>query len=205
MDQPHAVLVASPGLGHLIPILELGNCLSSVLNVQVTILAVTSGSSSSTETEAIHNLVEPDATVFTKIRVKVRAMKSAVRDAVESMKPKPTVMIVDFFGTGLMSVADDLGLTAKYVYVPSHAWFLAVMVYLPVWDTTVEGEYVEIKEPLKIPGCKPMGRKELMEPMLDQSDQQYKECVRAVLEVPMSDGVLVNTWKDRELGLRLRR
>ncbi|XP_010468740.1 PREDICTED: UDP-glycosyltransferase 72D1 [Camelina sativa] len=215
MDQPHAVLVASPGLGHLIPILELGNRLSSVLNVQVTILAVTSGSSSSTETEAIRaaaartacqitelpsmdidNLVEPDATVFTKIMVKVRAMKSSVRDAVESMKPKPTVMIVDFLGTGLMSVADDLGLTAKYVYVPSHAWFLAMMVYLPVWDTTVEGEYVEIKEPLKIPGCKPMGRKELVETMLYRSDQQYKECVRAGLEVPMSDGVLVNTWEE---------
>ncbi|EOA30496.1 hypothetical protein CARUB_v10013620mg [Capsella rubella] len=215
MDQPNVVLVASPGLGHLIPILELGNRLSSVLNVNVTILAITSGSSSSAETEAIRvaaartacqitelpsvdidNLVEPDATVFTKIMVKIRATKSAVREAVESMKPKPTVMIVDFLGTGLMSVADDLDLTAKYVYVPSHAWFLAVMVYMPVWDTTVEGEYVDIKEPLKIPGCKPVGRKELMETMLDRSDQQYKECVRAGLEVPTSDGVLVNTWEE---------
>ncbi|KAG7579627.1 UDP-glucuronosyl/UDP-glucosyltransferase [Arabidopsis thaliana x Arabidopsis arenosa] len=215
MDQPHALLVASPGLGHLIPILELGNRLSSVLNIHVTILAVTSGSSSPTETEAIRaaaartaceitelpsmeieDLVEPNATVATKIVVKMRAMKSKVRDAVESMKRKPTVMIVDIFGTGLMSVADDVGLTAKYVYIPSHAWLLAVMVYLPVLDTVVEGEYVDIKEPLKIPGCKPVGRKELMETMLDRSDQQYKECVRVGLEVPMSDGVLVNTWEE---------
>ncbi|CAD5318844.1 unnamed protein product [Arabidopsis thaliana] len=215
MDQPHALLVASPGLGHLIPILELGNRLSSVLNIHVTILAVTSGSSSPTETEAIHaaaarticqiteipsvdvdNLVEPDATIFTKMVVKMRAMKPAVRDAVKLMKRKPTVMIVDFLGTELMSVADDVGMTAKYVYVPTHAWFLAVMVYLPVLDTVVEGEYVDIKEPLKIPGCKPVGPKELMETMLDRSGQQYKECVRAGLEVPMSDGVLVNTWEE---------
>lgn len=215
IDHPHALLVASPGLGHLIPILELGNRLSSVLNIHVSILAVTSGSSSSTETEAIRaaaartacqitelpsadvdNLVEPDATVVTKIVAKMRAMKPAVHDAVDSMKQKPTVMIVDFFGTGLMSVADDLDLTAKYVYVPSHAWFLALMVYLPVLDTVVEGEYVEIKEPLKIPGCKPVGPKELMETMLDRSDRQYKECVKAGLEVPMSDGVLVNTWEE---------
>jgi hypothetical protein len=128
--------------------------------------------------------------------VKMRAMKPAVRDAVKLMKRKPTVMIVDFLGTELMSVADDVGMTAKYVYVPTHAWFLAVMVYLPVLDTVVEGEYVDIKEPLKIPGCKPVGPKELMETMLDRSGQQYKECVRAGLEVPMSDGVLVNTWEE---------
>lgn len=85
MEHPHVLLVASPGLGHLIPALELGNRLSFVLNVHVTILAITSGSSSLTETETIHtaaargtceiielpsvdidHLVEPDATVVTK-------------------------------------------------------------------------------------------------------------------------------------------
>ncbi|KAL1212320.1 UDP-glycosyltransferase 72D1 [Cardamine amara subsp. amara] len=95
-----------------------------------------------------------------------------------------------------MSVASDLDLTAKYVYVPSHARFLAVLVYLPILDKIVEGEYVKIKEPLKIPGCKPVGPKELMEMMLDRSDQQYKECVRVGLEIPMSNGVLVNTWEE---------
>uniref|UniRef100_A0A1J3D3H9 Glycosyltransferase n=1 Tax=Noccaea caerulescens TaxID=107243 RepID=A0A1J3D3H9_NOCCA len=215
MDQPHALLVASPGLGHLIPMLELGNRLSSVLNVKVTVFAVTTGSSSPTETEAIHaaaargtceitvlppvdidHLVEPDATVVTKIYVKMRAMKPAFQDAVKSMNRKPTVMVVDFFGTGLMSAADEAGVTAKYVYVPSHAWFLAVIVYLPVWDKVVEGEYVDIKEPLKIPGCRPVGPDDLLDTMLDRSDQQCRECVRCGEEVPMSDGVLVNTWEE---------
>ncbi|KAL1195927.1 UDP-glycosyltransferase 72D1 [Cardamine amara subsp. amara] len=214
MDQAHALLVASPGLGHLIPVLELGNRLSSVLNVHVTILAVISGSSSLTEIETIHaattrgtceimelpsvdidHLVEPDATVVTKIAAKMRAMKSAVRDAVKSMKRKPTVMIVDFLGTNLISI-DDVGVMAKYVYVPSHAWFLALIVYLPVLDKVVEGEYVEIKEPLKIPGCKPVGPKELLDTMLNRSNQQYRECVQTGLEIPMSDGILVNTWEE---------
>nr|CCO13612.1 anthocyanidin 3-O-glucosyltransferase like protein [Arabis alpina] len=215
MDKPHALLIASPGLGHLIPVLELGNRLSSVLNVHINVLAVTSGSSSQTETEAIraaaasgackitelpsvdvNHLVEPDATVATKIFVTMRAMKPAAREAVKSMSRKPTVMIVDFFGTGLMSLADEVGMTGKYVYVPSHAWFLAVMVYLPVLDKVVEGEYVDIKEPMKIPGCKPVGPKELMETMLDRSDRQYRECLQGGEEIPTSDGVLVNTWEE---------
>ncbi|CAH2051318.1 unnamed protein product [Thlaspi arvense] len=202
MDQPHALLVASPGLGHLIPILELGNRLSSVLNVQVTILAVTAGSSSPIETTAIQaavakdHLVEPDAKVVTKIVVKMRAMKPALRDAVKSMNRKPTVMIVDFFGTGLMSVAEDVGVRDKYVYIPSQAWFLALMVYLPVLDKVVEGEYVDIKEPMKIPGCRPVGPDELMDPMLDRSNRQYRECVQCGEEISMSDGVLVNTWEE---------
>ncbi|EOA32973.1 hypothetical protein CARUB_v10016303mg [Capsella rubella] len=175
-QQPHAVLVASPGLGHLIPVLKLGNRLSSVLNVHVTVLAITSGSSSLAETETIHaaaargncevielpsvdidHLLEPDATVVTRIAAKMRVMKSAVWDAVKSMKRKPTVLIVDLFGTGLLSIG-DVGVMKKYVYIPSHAWFLALMVYLPVLDKVVHGEYVEIKEPMKIPSCKPVGK-----------------------------------------------
>ncbi|CAN7101177.1 unnamed protein product [Brassica rapa subsp. narinosa] len=214
MDQPHALLVASPGLGHLIPILELGNRLSSVLNIHVTILAVTSGSSP-IETEAIRAAVargtcevrelpstdidhSPDATVPTKIIEMMRATKTktAVQDAVKSMNRKPTVMIVDIFGTGLMSIADDIGVNATYVYVPSHAWFLAVVVYTPVLDRVVEGEYTDIKEPMKIPGCRPVGPDELMETMLDRSNPQYRECMRCCMEIPMSHGVLVNTWEE---------
>ena len=216
MEQPHALLVASPGLGHLIPILELGNRLSSVLNFRVTVLAVTSGSSSLAETEAIRAVVargtcevtelpsvdidyfvEPDATVFTKIVEKMRATKPVVQDAIKLMTQKPTVMIVDFLGTGMMSIADDVGM-AKYVYVASHAWFLAVLVYLPVLDKVVEGEYIDIKEPMKIPGCRPVGADDLMETMLDRSNRHYRECVRCGEEIPMtmSDGVLVNTWEE---------
>ncbi|CAH8357143.1 unnamed protein product, partial [Eruca vesicaria subsp. sativa] len=214
MEHPHALLVASPGLGHLIPILELGNRLSSVLNIHVTILAVTSGSSL-TETEAIRaavaigtckitelphvdidHIVAPDATVVTRIVEKMRVTMPAVKDAVKSMDRKPTVMIVDFFGTGLMSIADDVGVKAKYVYVPSHAWFLAVMVYLPVLDKVVKGEYIDIKNPLNIPGCRPVGPHELLDTMLDRSDQQYRECVHSGEEISMSDGILVNTWED---------
>ncbi|KAF3590443.1 hypothetical protein DY000_02020634 [Brassica cretica] len=214
MEQPHALLVASPGLGHLIPILELGNRLSSVLNFRVTVLAVTSGSSSLAETEAIRAVVargtcevtelpsvdidyffEPDATVFTKIVEKMRATKPVVQDAIKLMTQKPTVMIVDFLGTGMMSIADDVGM-AKYVYVASHAWFLAVLVYLPVLDKVVEGEYIDIKEPMKIPGCRPVRADDLMETMLDRSNRHYRECVRCGEEIPMSDGVLVNTWEE---------
>ena len=216
MEQPHALLVASPGLGHLIPILELGNRLSSVLNFRVTVLAVTSGSSSLAETEAIRAVVargtcevtelpsvdidyfvEPDATVFTKIVEKMRATKPVVQDAIKLMTQKPTVMIVDFLGTGMMSIADDVGM-AKYVNVASHAWFLAVLVYLPVLDKVVEGEYIDIKEPMKIPGCRPVGADDLMETMLDRSNRHFRECVRCGEEIPMtmSDGVLVNTWEE---------
>ncbi|CAF1706670.1 BnaC03g48470D [Brassica napus] len=214
MDQPHALLVASPGLGHLIPILELGNRLSSVLKIHVTILAVTSGSSP-IETEAIRAAVargtcevrelpsididhSPDATVPTKIIEMMRATKTktAVQDAVKSMNRKPTVMIVDIFGTGLMSIADDFGVNATYVYVPSHAWFLAVVVYTPVLDRVVEGEYTDIKEPMKIPGCRPVGPDELMETMLDRSNPQYRECMRSSGPTEKADNIL--EWLDKQ-------
>ncbi|XP_010531180.2 PREDICTED: UDP-glycosyltransferase 72D1 [Tarenaya hassleriana] len=213
-SKPHALLLARPGMGHVIPVLELAHRLSSSLHFRVTVFLGPFGRAmSSAESHTaraamargsfdvrelppvdVTSLVEPDAAAVTKLTVTMREMRPAVLATALGMRPKPTVLIVDLFGTEVLSIAEEIGVAAKYVFVASHALFLALKVYLPVLDKLVEGEYTEQKEPMKIPGCRPVRPDELIDPMLDRSNRQYQECVRVSLEIPTSDGVFIFIW-----------
>ncbi|KAK9948696.1 hypothetical protein M0R45_004261 [Rubus argutus] len=70
------------------------------------------------------------------------------------------------------------------------------MTYSPTLDKEVEGEYVEQTEPLKIPGCRPVRPEYVIDPMLDRTNQQYSECIRIGVEIPLGDGILLNTWEE---------
>ncbi|GMY11585.1 anthocyanidin 3-O-glucosyltransferase 5-like [Fagus crenata] len=213
ISKPHAVLLSSPGTGHLIPVLELGTRLVTHHNFTVTIFVVNSHMSPAESqvlqssltpklcdiielpTVDISGLVEPNAAVVTLLAVMMREVRSSLRSAISAMKQRPTVLIVDLFGTESLSIADEFDML-KYVYWPSKAWCLALTIYCPYLDKLVVGEYVHQKEPLKIPGCNPIKPDEVVDPMLDRTKQQYFEYLRIGAEAVMSDGILVNTWED---------
>nr|POF00564.1 anthocyanidin 3-o-glucosyltransferase 5 [Quercus suber] len=85
----------------------------------------------------------------------------------------------------------------KYVYIASNAWFLAFL-YSPNLDKEVEGEYEDQKEPFIIPGCRSLRPHEVFDTMLDRNNQQYHVLIRAGIEIPLSDGILLNIWEDLE-------
>lgn len=145
----------------------------------------------------ISHLVDPDAEVITKLAVMMREARPALKSEISSMKCRPTVLIVDLFGTEALEIGNEFDMM-KYVYVPSTAWFLALTVYAPTLDKLVEGEYIEKKEPFQIPGCKPVRPEDVVEPMKDRTNQQYLEYLRMGAEFTMCDGILLNTWEDLE-------
>ncbi|KAB5547686.1 hypothetical protein DKX38_011092 [Salix brachista] len=212
-SKPHVVLLASIGMGHLIPILELGKRLSTHQNFDVTIFAVASQSSAA-ESQILHSamtenlceivelppvnisgLVSPDAAVVTQICVIMREIKPALRSAISGLSFRPAALIVDLFGSEAMMVADEFEML-KYVYIPSNAWFLALTIYIPILDKVVQGEYVDQKEPLKIPGCKAVRPEDVVDPMVDRANQHYLEYVRMGMDIPKCDGILLNIWED---------
>ncbi|VVA09671.1 PREDICTED: anthocyanidin [Prunus dulcis] len=214
ISQPHAAILCSPGMGHLIPVIELAKRLVNHHNVTVTIFAVQSNTSRA-ESELlkaatspkfcdiielplpdISGLLDPDAAIVTKLSVMMREIRPAFRSAILAEdSPRPSILIVDLFGTESLPIGDELGVP-KYVYVACNAWFLALTVYVPILDKEVEGEYVDQTEPLKIRGCSLLQPEEVCDPMLNRADQQYLEYVRIGGEIPRSDGILLNIWKD---------
>ncbi|KAL3725858.1 hypothetical protein ACJRO7_030834 [Eucalyptus globulus] len=217
MEKPkklRVALLSSPGPGHLIPVIELGKCLVADHDFEATVFVLPLQASRA-EAEIIKfamtpkllDIVElpppdlsaaglsPDAAVVTRLVVMMREARPAFRSALEAMEARPDVLIVDMFGAEYLCIGDELGIP-KYVFVPSNAWFLALLIYSPALDKEVKGEYVDRTEPLEIPGCKPLRPEDVVDSMMDRSDQQYHEYVQWAGGIPTGDGILLNVWED---------
>ncbi|KAK6237514.1 hypothetical protein QUC31_002983, partial [Theobroma cacao] len=212
--KPHVALLASPGLGHLIPVLELGKRLVTHHNFRITIFVLASEASTaqnqllessnmdvlnivSLPSAEISTKVDPGAHIVTKIVVIMRESLPGLRSAIAAMKSRPSALIVDLFGTEALPVADEFKML-KYVFIASNAWFLGITVYAPTVEKIVDEEHVKQQKPLKIPGCKSVRFEDTLEAYLNRNDQLYGEYARVGLEIPEADGILVNTFEDLE-------
>ena len=214
-SKPHAALLSSPGLGHLIPVLELGKRLVTHHNFQVTVLVIASHTSPA-ESQVIESamspklfdivqlpppdissLVDAKTTTVSLLSIMMREVRPAFRSSISAMKSRPTILIADLFGTEFFPIAYEFQML-KYVYIASNAWFLAMFLYSPILDKEVEGEYEDQKEPFIIPGCRSLRPHEVFDAMLDRNNQQYHELIRMGIEIPLSDGILLNIWEDLE-------
>ncbi|XP_062155460.1 anthocyanidin 3-O-glucosyltransferase 5-like [Alnus glutinosa] len=212
-SKPHVVIVSSPGVGHLVCDLELGNRLVADHNFQVTFFVVLEYQATAGESQLIQSAktqklldiielppvdlsgqVEPNTPIFTRLTAVMREIRPTLRYAISALKPSPSALVVDVFGTPALDVAEEFHML-KYVFVTS-AWPLALMLYAPILDKEVEGEYVDQKEPIRLPGCMPVRPEDLVDPMMDRTKLEYNFFLQVGSEMRKSDGVLVNTWED---------
>lgn len=202
--KPHAALLASPGMGHLIPVLELGKRLITHHGFQVTVFVVATEVSPAQSlllqqatTPHLPNLVslpvvndsilvDPEASVLEQLLSMVRGSLPRLRSAISAMKVPPTVLIVDMFGLEAFKIANEFEML-KYVYITSNAWFLAFTAYLPVLDKLVETKCSDLQEPTRIPGCKPLWVEHVFEPVLDIKNEMYHSYMRMAVEITMAD------------------
>jgi hypothetical protein len=206
----HVVLLSSPGIGHLIPIIELGKRFHIHHNFKVTILVITSQTSQA-ESQILKSATNPSLytiiqipssnissaaeAVSTRICQTMRHSVPSIKSALTNLPLRPSAFIVDIFGTESLILAKELNIP-KFVYVASHARYLSLFAYSPVLDKQIEGQYVDQKEPLKIPGCKSVRPEDLIDSMLDRNDVQYKEYLITANNLCKSDAILVNTWNE---------
>ncbi|KAM5576248.1 anthocyanidin 3-O-glucosyltransferase 5-like [Rosa sericea] len=216
----HAALLCSPGMGHLVPVLELGKRLVTHQNFTVTIFVVPLHTSKA-ESELldasafprsldiielpspdVSGVVDPDAVVVTRLAEMMRQVRPAFRAALHDMinfrHRRPTMLIVDLFGTESLPIAEEFGIR-KYVYIASNAWFLSVMIYSPTLDEQVKGKFVDLEDPLEIPGCRQLFPElDIVDALLDRSNQQYDEHMLMGRGIPKGDGILINIWEELE-------
>ncbi|XP_017969752.1 PREDICTED: anthocyanidin 3-O-glucosyltransferase 5 [Theobroma cacao] len=209
---PHLVLLSSPA--HPTPTIELGKRLVTCQSVKVTVFvscfvkaaaAVSKTIGSIPKTELfdviqlppadISGLVEPGHTGLTAVVSGVRVTKPAFLSAISALETPPTALIVHVYAIECLKIADELKIP-KYVYTSSHAWYLALILYTPVLDEEVGGEYADKKEPFLLPGCTPVRPEDLPDPMIVQTKKDYLEFLQIGLDFPKVDGILVNTWEE---------
>ncbi|KAK2657276.1 hypothetical protein Ddye_010328 [Dipteronia dyeriana] len=218
--KPHVALLASPGMGHIIPVLELAKRLTNQHNLHVTVFVVSFDQNTSVEQlsqlvinssneKLLHDivllrsdqdmsvLVDPGASIVIKILVMMRVCLPSLRFNISSMEFRPTALIVDLFGTEAMAVADEFEML-KYVFIATNAWYVATSIYTPTVEENVLEDHTNRKLPLKIPGCRPVRFDDTIEPFLYRNDPIFNWYLSLGMDMTKTDGVLVNTWEDLE-------
>lgn len=213
----HVALLSSPGMGHLIPMLELGHRLASTFGLRVTIFVVATDAStveSHLEREYsayrhildvillpqvdLSSLMDRSIAIVPKVILIVRHSLQSMRSAISSMENRPTALIVDMFGTKAFEVADEFQML-KYVFFTTNAWYLGLISYIPHIDRRDEDDHVVLHKPLSIPGCESVRFEDTISAFSNRHDQTiFDSYKRMAIESAGAHGILVNTWESLE-------
>ncbi|KAK8587050.1 hypothetical protein V6N13_086057 [Hibiscus sabdariffa] len=212
--KPHVVLLSAPA--HLSPVIELGKRLVTCQDVKVTVFVASFTQSAPAESrmvqaalttstklfDVIHlppadisSLLKPGDQGIMLLSATMRVVSPAFQAAMSRLETPATALVVDVFAIECLGIADELKIP-KYVFVSTNAWFLALLVYTPILEKQVEGEYADKKEPFVLPGCSSIRAEDLPDPMLIRTTANYREFLKIGVEIPKADGILMNTWEE---------
>ncbi|XP_047318221.1 hydroquinone glucosyltransferase-like [Impatiens glandulifera] len=213
-QSPHVVLLTTPGMGHLIPLVELAKHLVQ-LNFSVTFFIpsdtpITKAQKSFLDdlphrvsyhllTQANTDDLPPDAKIETRICVLLNRSLPSIHESLKSLSSTNRIVafVSDFFGFESLAIAKELNIP-PYIFFSSTAMILSFLLYLPELDKKVSGEYKEMTEPVLLPGCIPLNGRDLLDPVQDRGNDAYKHMRSAGETFKLAEGFLVNTFEDLE-------
>nr|POF23413.1 hydroquinone glucosyltransferase [Quercus suber] len=157
MDQkPHIALLPSPGMGHLIPLVEFAKLLLHHHDFHITCIIPTTGSPSKAMKEVLQALPTSIEHIFLppvnledlkgaqpgqQIKlIMIRSLPS-LRDVLTSLvaTTRLVALVVDPFGIDALDVAKELKVS-PYIFYPTNAMVLSLVLNLPKLDETVSCE-----------------------------------------------------------------
>nr|XP_043622610.1 hydroquinone glucosyltransferase-like [Erigeron canadensis] len=214
---PHVTIVPSPGIGHLIPLVEFAKKLKIHHNISSTFIIANDGflsKSQNTFLDSLPNglnymLLPPvtfddlphDTQMETRISLMVTRSLDSLREEFKSSVVEKNIVacFVDIFSADAFHVAIEFGVS-PYLFFPSNAMGLSLSFYLPKLDQMVSCEYRDLPEPVKIPGCIPIPGKDLLDPVQDRKNEAYKWVLHNAKMYLMAEGIVVNSFKELEDG-----
>ncbi|XVF80205.1 hypothetical protein PTKIN_Ptkin15bG0052400 [Pterospermum kingtungense] len=214
---PHIAILPSPGMGHLIPLVELAKRLVHQHSFTVTFVIPSDDAPSKAQKSTLASLpssidsiflppvdlsnLPEDSKIETVISLTVARSLSSLRDVLKSLvaKTKLVGLVVDLFGTDAFDVAREFNVS-PYIFFPSTAMTLSLFLYLPKLDQMVSCEYRELPELVKIPGCIPIHGRELLDPVQDRKNDAYKWVLHHTKRYRLAEGIMVNSFVDLEGG-----
>nr|XP_048330992.1 anthocyanidin 3-O-glucosyltransferase 5-like [Ziziphus jujuba var. spinosa] len=206
----HVVVLASPGMGHVTPLLELAKTLVLHLGFHVSFLAIPAEEASPAQIHLLrspnlppdlHVIDLPRAHVSSTLRHDMGVFSRlcvVVREALRFLPPflnqnSVNALITDPFCLAAFDIFDDDDVSVPtYVFFTSSASLLALTFYLPTLDEIVVGDYSKISDEVRVPGCKPLPVEDLINDVLD------RQVLPISNRLPTVAGILLNTWEELE-------
>jgi hydroquinone glucosyltransferase len=212
---PHVAIMPSPGMGHLIPLVELAKQLVLHHHFLVTFIIPTDGSPMKAQKSVLEALPNSISYIFlppvsfddlpqdvkaeTLIALTVTRSLPALRDSfkVFAESTRVVALVVDLFGLDAFDVAKEFG-ALSYLFFPTTAMSLSLFFYLPELDERFTCEYRDLPEPVKLPGCVPIRGIDLIDPIQDRKNDAYKRILHNAKRSTSADGIMVNSFTDLE-------
>ncbi|XP_039139643.1 UDP-glycosyltransferase 71K1-like [Dioscorea cayenensis subsp. rotundata] len=223
MDKKQELIFCpSPGIGHLISTVELAKKLITghnnhfhvtILNIQHHVSAWSNATTSyinsiSTSGLDIHFQDVPQVDPPYKENMKgetficlfIEAHKAHVHEAISHHLATTSVaaLILDILCVSMLDVAKDLNLPC-YIYIPSNATFLGLMLYLPTLDAKVLSEIEDVKDVIDIPVLRSAPPLSMPGFMMDKKDECYTIFYNYGYKLREARGFIVNTFKNLEM------
>ncbi|CAN8308842.1 unnamed protein product [Cochlearia groenlandica] len=213
----HVAIIPSPGMGHLIPLVEFAKRLVHRHGVTVTFIVVGESPPSKSQRSVLESLpsssissvflppadlsdLPPTTRIETRISLTVTRSNPELRRVFESFAAEnrlPAALVVDLFGTDAFEAAVEFHV-APFIFFPTTANVLSFFLNLPKLDETVSCEYRELTEPVKLPGCVPVQGKDFLDPAQDRKDDAYKWLLHNTKRYKEAKGILVNSFFELE-------
>jgi hydroquinone glucosyltransferase len=214
--KPHVAVLPSPGMGHIIPLLELAKRLVVHHGIHVSFLNITTEASSAQNKllhshplpPNLHVIDLPHADLSALVSEETRVVTRLCINVQESLKPlkwilielgKPQALIIDLFCTQAFEICNELSIPI-YTFFTASTAFLALSLYFPTLDREVECEFVDLPGPVQVPGCTPVRTKDLMDDAMNRKTDEYKWSLFHLNRLRLATGILLNSWEDFEPG-----
>ncbi|KAF3328623.1 hydroquinone glucosyltransferase [Carex littledalei] len=211
---PHIAMLATPGMGHLIPMAELAKLLVTKHGFTATLMTFAS-TASKTQQAFLSSLpssisalslpavslsdLPPDSEIETLMSVEAVRLIPDITSALKELKTRHTVVgfVADLFGADTFDAAHDAGLR-PYLFFPTNLLTLSLLLHLPEIDVNLTCDFKELEEPVKLPGCVPLPGTEILAPLQDQSKECYKWMVHHGKKYCEAEAILVNSFDEIE-------
>ncbi|XP_043715606.1 UDP-glycosyltransferase 88A1-like isoform X2 [Telopea speciosissima] len=214
------VLYPSPGIGHLVSMVELGRVIlkhypSFSISILITPPPYNTGSttpyithvSSTTPSITFHNLpsvpISPDSISSPHheallIDVILRNNQNVHQTLLTiSHTSNIRALIIDMFCSAALDVGASLDIPTYYFFT-SGAACLAFFLYSPTIHGNTTKSFKDLNSPLHYPGIPPVHPLDVPKPMLDRTDKAYEGLLDFSSRLPESKGILVNTFEALE-------
>uniref|UniRef100_J3N9G4 Uncharacterized protein n=1 Tax=Oryza brachyantha TaxID=4533 RepID=J3N9G4_ORYBR len=103
--------------------------------------------------------------------------------------------VADLFGADSFDAARDAGVPRRYLFFPTNLHTLSLLLHLPELDVSIPGEFRDLADPVRLPGCVPIPGKDILMPLQDKSKACYKWMVHHGRRYCDADAILVNSFE----------
>lgn len=208
------ILYPSPGMGHLVSMIQLGKLLVRH-GLPVTVLIVepqyNTGStapfiariSAANPNISFHRLptvsLPPTISSANHEALAFELLRLSNPNLSSFLLSTPTrALVVDFICPCVLDIAAELSLPC-YCFYTSGAGALACFLSFPALDSRISASFKDLgKSLIDVPGVPPIPADHMPLPMLDNSDNAYKGFLELACSLLKYDGILVNTFSSLE-------